>query len=116
MSQFEKFAKLYTLVNFTNVQYNFFLNFCKTHVFYFLNKTHKRKTNKHILAPITHTKCIILYNIGWIMDLDTKILNGIPYTSSDQIFNLTLKFELDLTILFKYWKFLLNFSMIKFIL
>ena len=32
------------------------------------------------------------------MDLDTKILNVIPYTSSDKIFNLILKFELDLTI------------------
>ena len=32
------------------------------------------------------------------MDLDTKILNVIPYTSLDKIFNLTLIFELDLTI------------------
>ena len=32
------------------------------------------------------------------MDLDTQILYVIPYTSSDKIFNLTLIFELDLTI------------------
>ena len=32
------------------------------------------------------------------MDLDTKILNVITYTSSDKISNLTLIFELDLTI------------------
>ena len=32
------------------------------------------------------------------MNLDTKILNVVPYTSSDKMFNLTLKFELDLTI------------------
>ena len=32
-----------------------------------------------------------------ILDLDTKILNVIPDTS-DKIFNLTIKFELDLTI------------------
>ena len=32
------------------------------------------------------------------MDLETKILNVIPYTSLDKIFNLTLKFESDHTI------------------
>ena len=32
------------------------------------------------------------------MDLYTKILNVMHYTSSDMIFNVTLKCELDLTI------------------
>ena len=32
------------------------------------------------------------------MDLETKLLNVILYTLSDRIFNLTLKFESDLTI------------------
>ena len=32
------------------------------------------------------------------MDLDTNILNVMHYNSSDKIFNLILKFELDLTI------------------
>ena len=32
------------------------------------------------------------------MDLDTKIVYVVHYTSSDMIFNVTLKCELDLTI------------------
>ena len=75
----------------------FFFNFCKTHVFLFLNKTHKRKqTNTHILAYFTHNKCIFVQY--WrIIDLNGKPLNTIPYTSSDKIFKITLKFDLDLT-------------------
>ena len=39
-----------------------------------------------------------------IMDYETKILNTIPYilSTSDKIFNITLKCE---PFLFKYWKF-----------
>ena len=33
-----------------------------------------------------------------IVDLDGKLLNIIPYTSSDKIVKITQKFELDLTI------------------
>ena len=33
-----------------------------------------------------------------IIDLDGKFLNAIPYTSSDKIFKITLKIDLDLTI------------------
>ena len=32
------------------------------------------------------------------MDLDTKISNVMHYTSTDKIFDLTLKFELDLIV------------------
>ena len=50
------------------------------------------------------------------MEYETKILDVILYICStlDKIFNRTLKCELDLTILFKYWKFPLNFGIILF--
>ena len=53
------------------------------------------------MEHITHKNALFV-RFWRVMDLDTKILNVIPYsvsyTSSDKIFNLTLKFELDLTI------------------
>ena len=35
------------------------------------------------------------------MESETKVLNVIPYTSLDKIFNITLKCELDLIIFFQ---------------
>ena len=76
----------------------FLFKFLQNACFLFLNKTNKRKTNKHILAHITHRQMHLFVQYWRILDFYTKIWNVIPYTWWDKIFNLTLKFELDLTI------------------
>ena len=69
------------------------------------------KVNKN--TGIYKTQQMPLHVLNWwIMDYETKIINAIPYISStsDKMFNITLKCELDLT------KFPLNFCIILFIL
>ena len=84
------------MVMISSLSYHFLIS--QNACFLFLNKTNKRKTNKHILARITHKQMYLFVQYWRILDLYTKILNVIPYTLWDKIFNLTLKFELDLTI------------------
>ena len=61
--------------------------------------TKEKQTNKQTHTGTYNTQQMHIFVQYWrIIDIDTKILKVIPCTSSDKIFNLTLKFKLDLTI------------------
>ena len=78
-----------------NIFYEFLQNAC---YFYFLT-THTKETNKQTHTGTYNTQQMHLFVHYWmIMNLDTNILNALPSTSSDTVFKLTLKWELDVTI------------------
>ena len=72
---------------------------CENHIKITQTVSKYKQTDTYWQSGAYNTQQMHLSVQYWrMMDLETKILNVIPYTSSDKIVNLTLRFESDLTI------------------